>query len=41
MKWFRNGTIRLKENAYSYKDNALDMQVTFDRNNFDQQPLQN
>jgi len=35
-----SGTIAVKENAYSYKDNALGYASdTFDQNNFDQQPI--
>jgi len=35
-----NGTIEIKENAYSYKDNALGYDSdTFDQLNFDQQPI--
>ena len=35
-----NGTVEIKENAYSYKDNALGYDSdTFDQNNFDQQPI--
>ena len=35
-----NGTIQIKENAYSYKDNALGYASDlFDQNNFDQQPI--
>ena len=34
------GTVAIKENAYSYKDNALGYDSdTFDQNNFDQQPI--